>query len=314
MMKRLLLACLMVSLVACAPPEQGGEMRLGTASLGGAYYPLGQSIANLVNKYGDGVTMVPIVTAGSPQNPRSLAQGEIEAGLTNADLAYFAVNGLPPYTEKLALRALGVLHASVLQLVTLEDSPLNNFEDIRGKRVAVGPANGGTLAFLDMLLLEHGMTMDDISPSYLSYSDGFSQLSDGNVDASFGLIGLPGAAVSQLRASQEIKFLDLGEAMMSHILQKYPYYQSVEIPRDTYNTANSATALAVSNLLIVREDLPEPIAYSIVESVYGHMQEFSDSNANARQIDPTSIADSPIPIHPGAAQYFSTLNNVNAQQ
>lgn len=314
MIKRLLLACALINIAACAPPEQGGEMRLGTASLGGAYYPLGQSIANLVNKYGNGVTMVPIVTAGSPQNPRSLAQGEIEAGLTNADLAYFAVNGLPPYTEKLALRSLGALHASVLQLVTLEDSSLNSFEDIRGKRVAVGPANGGTLAFLDMLLLEHGMTMDDISPSYLSYSDGFSQLADGNVDASFGLIGVPGAAVSQLRASQEIKFLDLGETMMSHILQKYPYYQSTDIPRETYNTTENATALAVINLLIVREDLPEPIAYSIVESVYGHMQEFADSNANARQINLATIADSPIPTHPGAAQFFSTLNTLNAQQ
>ncbi|MBT5030728.1 MAG: TAXI family TRAP transporter solute-binding subunit [Proteobacteria bacterium] len=308
MIRKLTILIALLSLTACAPPEAGGELRLGTASLGGAYYPLGQSIANLVNKYGGGVRMVPLVTAGSLQNPRSLMQDEIEVGITNADLAYFAVNGLPPYTDKLALRSLGVLHPSVLQMVTLADSPLNTFEDIRGKRVAVGPANGGTLAFLEVLLREHDMTIDDISSNYLSYTDGFSQLADGNVDASFGLIGVPGAAISQLRASEEIKFLDIDESIMSTILEKYPYYRSFSISRDTYNTAENAVALGVSNLLIVREDLPDSIAYSIVESVYGHMQEFASSNANARQIDPANHSLSPIPTHPGATQYFETLD------
>ena len=313
MIRKLTILIALLSLTACAPPQEGGELRLGTASLGGAYYPLGQSIANLVNKYGDGVRMVPLVTAGSILNPRSVMQGEIEVGMTNADLAYFAVNGLPPYANKLALRSLGVLHASILHMATLADSPLENFEDIRGKRVAVGPANGGTLSFLEVLLAEHGMTMDDINPSYLSYSDGFSQLADGNVEASFGLVGLPGAAVSQLRASEEIKFLNLDEAMMSTILEKYTYYQSVDITRDIYNTAEDAIALGVSNLLIVPEDFPENVAYSIVESVYGHMQEFATSNANARQIDPANYALSPIPTHPGAARYFETLNEQNGQ-
>ena len=47
------------------------ELRIGTASLGGAFYPIGQGISNLVNKYaGSDITMVPVVTGGSVQNPR----------------------------------------------------------------------------------------------------------------------------------------------------------------------------------------------------------------------------------------------------
>jgi len=306
--RRLYLFALIASGVfisACSPPENSGELRLGTASLGGAYYPLGQSFSNVVNKYADGVSMVPVVTAGSPHNPRLLANGDIEAGLTNADLAWFAINGEPPYQQPLKIKSLGVLHASVLHLITLADSDIDEFEDIRGKRVAVGPANGGTLAFMDMLLREYNMTMDDIKPSYLSYTDGFSQLGDGNVDASFALSGLPGAAISQLTASHNIKHVAIKPAMMNKILADYPYYQSVTIDKEIYNTDQAGTALGVNNLLIVREDMPEQTGYEITRAIYDNLEELAASNASAKQIDPSMISSSSIDLHPGAVRYFS---------
>lgn len=304
----ILVGCLLTLLAACEPPPNGGELRIGTASLGGAYYPLGQTITNLVNKYGNGTTMVPVVTAGSPQNPRLLGSRDIEVGITNADLAYFAINGLPPYQEKIDLNTLGVLHTSVLQLVTLDNSEITSFQDIRGKQVAVGPANGGTLAFLEMLLEEHGMTMDDIVPSYLSYSDGFSQLADGNVAASFGLMGLPGAAVMQLRASKDVRIVKIDEPKMSEILEKYPYYQNIRIPADLYEMREDGYALGVSNLMITLADLPKETAFNIANAVYGNLGEFGASNASARQVNLDQLAQSPIPVHPGAAEYYSANN------
>ena len=40
------------------------ELRIGTASQGGAFYPVGQAISSLVNNYAEGLTMVPVVTQG----------------------------------------------------------------------------------------------------------------------------------------------------------------------------------------------------------------------------------------------------------
>ena len=45
------------------------ELRIGTASQGGAFYPVGQAISTLVNKHAKGLEMVPVVTGGSVQNP-----------------------------------------------------------------------------------------------------------------------------------------------------------------------------------------------------------------------------------------------------
>ena len=58
----ILSACL---LTACAPGTNQTELYLGTATLGGAYYPLGQGISNLVTQHAEGLTMVPIVTRGA---------------------------------------------------------------------------------------------------------------------------------------------------------------------------------------------------------------------------------------------------------
>ena len=49
-------------ILACAPANDRQEIRLGTAALGGAYYPLGQGLSSLVTQHLDGVSMVPIVT------------------------------------------------------------------------------------------------------------------------------------------------------------------------------------------------------------------------------------------------------------
>ena len=57
---RFLSVLLVVALGACGRPDFE-EYRLGTAALGGAYYPLGQGIASLVTQHAPGIAMVPIV-------------------------------------------------------------------------------------------------------------------------------------------------------------------------------------------------------------------------------------------------------------
>ena len=299
----------LVVLAACGQgADRDEELRIGTASLGGAYYPLAQGMSNLVAKYATGVTTIPVVTAGSRRNPRLLANGEIEIGMTNSDLAWFAFQGLSPYTEKLDIRAAGTLHPSILHLATLAGSGLEAFSDIRDKRVAVGPADGGTMFFVETLLSAHGMTLDDIIPSFLSYSDGFSQLGDGNVDAAFALAGFPAAAIMQTRATREIEFLGIDSSILSGLLQDNPYYETVEISPDIYDTTTPVTALAVSNMLIVRAAEDEELVYQVVSAVFDHLEELGASNANARQIDPGDSLMAPIPLHPGAARFFDSLS------
>ncbi|MBO6507640.1 MAG: TAXI family TRAP transporter solute-binding subunit [Roseibium sp.] len=286
---------------------QAEELRIGTASLGGAFYPMGQSISNLVNKYaGDDISMVPVVTGGSVQNPRLIDSGEVEIAITNNNLAVLAVNGKGPYKSgAIEMSAVAALHPSVLHMIVLEDSDIKTIEDLKGKRVAVGPAGGGTLGFMNFLLPLHGMSMDDIVPSFLSYSDGFSQLSDGNVDAAFALSGYPAGAVMQAAAGNKLRFISFSDGIMDKALEKNGAFKSVEIPADVYGTAEPGQVIGVNNMLIVPNSLSADVVEKIVASVFDHLEEFQEENANAKQIDPANSLKLAIPLHEGAARYFN---------
>lgn len=281
------------------------EMRIGTASLGGAFYPVGQGISNLVNKYAKGLRMVPVVTGGSVQNPRLVGKGEVDIAITNNNLAVLAVNGKGPYKSgKIDIKAVAALHPSVLHMVVLEGSAIKTFADIKGKRVAVGPAGGGTLGFLRFLMPMHGMKFGDITASFLSYGDGFSQLSDGNVEAAFALSGYPASAVMQAGATKKLRFIKFADGMLDKAIARNKAFSRVVIPKSVYKTDEDPVVIGVNNMLIVPSKMPAEKVYAITKAVFDHLDEFRKENANARQINPADSLKLAIPLHEGAARYF----------
>lgn len=300
-------AAVSASLATFPGASSAEELRIGTASQGGAFYPVGQAISSLVGEYAEGLTMVPVVTQGSVENPRLVNSGEVDIAITNNNLSVLANKGVGPYSSSgaMELRAIGSLHFSVLHMMTLESSSIESIADLQGKRVAVGPAGGGTIPFLTQVLGLYGMTMDDITPSFLSYGDGFSQLADGNVDAAFALSGYPAGAVMQAQANTGLKYIPLSDDDIAAALDKYPNYNLVTVPADVYNTNSDGRLLGVNNMLIVDSGMSDETALQITQAIYDHLDEFRAENAYARQIEPERSLTLKIPLHPGAAAYFN---------
>lgn len=305
--KKLALSSLFLGACIGTVTASAAELRIGTASQGGAFYPVGQAISTLVNEYAEDTTMVPVVTQGSVENPRLVNSNEVDIAITNNNLAVLANKGVGPYKKSgaMELRALGALHFSILHMITLADSSINNISDLKGKRVAVGPAGGGTIPFLNQVLGLVDLTPDDITPSFLSYADGFSQLADGNVDAAFALSGYPAGAVMQAQANRKLKFIPLTSEELASALEQYPNYNEVTVPADVYGTDQDGIVLGVNNMLIVDAGMDDEVAYQITQAIYENMDEFRDANAIARQIQPERSLALKIPLHPGAERYHA---------
>ncbi|MDO6590006.1 TRAP transporter substrate-binding protein [Loktanella sp. D2R18] len=285
------------------------ELRIGTASLGGAFYPMGQSISNVVNAHaGEGITMVPIVTGGSVQNPNLIASGEVEIAITNNNLAVLATKGVGPYsnTGPIDVGAVAALHPSVLHMMVLADSDIQTIEDLAGKRVAVGPAGGGTLGFVNFLLPLHDMSVEDITPSFVSYSDGFSQLTDGTVDAALALSGYPAGAVMQATAGADLRFISFSDGMLEKALEANGAYVAVEVAADVYDTETAGTVIGVNNMLIAPNSMDAATVQAVTAAIFENLEELQAENANARQIDPAMSLNLAIPLHPGAQAYFDS--------
>jgi len=304
--KKFVLILAIVALMAApAFGQKKTELLMGTASMGGAFYPVGQGISNLVTKYSGSYSMVPVVTGGAVENPRLIDAGDVDFAITNANIAYFAYMGTAPYTKKIDIACVGSLYPSVLHMAVLANSPIKDFGDLKGKRVAVGPAGGGTLDILKVLLEEYGMTIKDITPSYLAYGDGFSEMSDGNVDAAFALSGYPAAAVMQTVATKAIKFIEVAPAKLDSIIKKYPYYTDITVAKEVYKTQKDAVLIGVQNVLIVKKSMSADTVYAITKALYDNLPEFAAVDANAKQINIKKAAQVPTPLHPGAEKYFA---------
>jgi len=287
-----------------ASMAQQTELNIGTASMGGAYYPMGQALGNVISKYVDGITAVPVVTGGSAENPRLVSFGDVDFAITNGDLAYFAHRGEQNYDRAYEFSTVIPLHPSLLHIVTLADSTINSFSDIVGKRAGVGTAGGGSISFVNALVEEYGISIDDFTPSFLSYADQFTQLGDRNLDICFMLAGYPAAAATQIAATHDIKFIELEEEHMSNLLEKYPYYTRIVVPKEVYGTEEDVIAIGVPNVFIVRNDLDEEIIYQATKAIIEHLDEVAEAYSTANQIDPSMAEDLVVPFHPGAERYL----------
>ncbi|MBE3518961.1 MAG: TAXI family TRAP transporter solute-binding subunit [Firmicutes bacterium] len=296
---------LIVSFVLSACGSSGPKrMTIATASMGGAYYPIGTGIAEIVSKNVKGVTMTAEVTGGAVENCRLVGNREADLGITNANTAYFAYKGMEPYKEKYDIRALGSLHSTILHIIVLDKSPIRTVNDLRGKRIAVGPAGGGSIPIFTDLLSVYGMTLDDVKPSYLSYEDGMMALKDGNVDAALAAAGYPTSAVMQLTTTDKVRFVEIDPAKFDELIAKCPYYSKVTVPAETYKMDTDAVAIGVSNVLIVNAKMDDETAYKLTRAIYDNLAALSQYHASIKQVTLQSAAQSPIPFHPGAEKYF----------
>lgn len=57
-------------------------------------------------------------------------------------------------------------------------------------------------------------------------------------------------------------------------------------------------------MVIVKADMPDELAFTLAEAIYGNMEALIAESALAKKIDPAKSLDLPIPLHPGAAAFF----------
>ena len=280
---------------------------IGTAGSGGAYYPIGIAMAQILTDHLDTQATAQI-TGGAVENIRLIEEGSVEIAITQARTAFAGYTGAAPYTEPhTKVRAMfGNLSQGVFQVVVLADSPIRTLADLKGKRVVMGPAGGAAIDIGRELFELAGFTLDDIAATYVSYDEGVSQLKDGAVDAVIVQAAMPSPAIQQLAASrQDFRLLSLDEEFMERAIAQYPYYSRVYIPQDLYGAAEPATTLMVSNMVVVTADLDENVVYAITKTLLDNIQAIQESHPAARDLTLEGAAQGiPIPFHPGAERYL----------
>lgn len=283
------------------------HLSIGTAGTGGYFYPLGGAIANIINKYVEGVQATAEITGGSVENVVLVAKNEVQIGMANGNLLYAGYHGLEPYKEAYKnLRGLFTIQPSVVHVLTLKATGIKTMKDLKGKRVVLGPAGGGQIVLFKEILKQYNMTLEDLKPIYVSYTQGVQALLDGNADALLAMAAIPQGAVIELAArSKDWVIIRFEDEVIERVTKASPYFIRFIIPKGTYSGLNEdVVTVAATTAVFCRDDLEEEIAYKICKAVYEHLDILINTIESAKVMNVENGKDVPIPLHPGAERFF----------
>lgn len=122
-----------VAEVSATTGDRKSEFTLGTGSQGGTYYPLGGEMANLWNKYVDGINVTNMETGASVENMSSISKDEMDLGMSVHVPALNALNGKADFEGNAVTNAafIGHIYPEVVQIVTREKTKIKGFEDLK---------------------------------------------------------------------------------------------------------------------------------------------------------------------------------------
>ncbi len=282
---------------------------IATGSEAGTYHALGMALARILESEGAIESAEVLATDGSVANMRLIGGLNDQA----ADLAFVQSDTrISPLARLVTPLYDEVLHILV---ATRLESQIRTVEDLRGRRVAAGPAGSGTRQLAERVLGHFGVTVgEDLA---LSPEQAAAGLEDGSVDVAFVLTSIPSRLVDSLAAKNAVRFLSLGDAQeygneSDALALVFPYIRATTIPRSTYTRLpqKPVRTISVSALLVARRDLDPELVRIITRLIFEHRggagRLEGDELAVAQQIHedyrPSAYQ---IPFHSGATAYYN---------
>ena len=200
-LKRLLLALITTAtLWGSAHAQQ--YLRIGTGGTAGTYFPVGLLVAQLVSQPGK-ILVTAQASNGSLGNVIGVANGSLESGFSQADVATWAYSGTGIFAGKprlSGLRLIANLYPESIHIVVKKGAGIKTVADLKGKRVALDEAGSGTLISARQVLGAYGLKESDIQAEYIKPSLASDRLKTGTLDAFFLTAGAPAQAITDLAA------------------------------------------------------------------------------------------------------------------
>ncbi|WP_175581632.1 TAXI family TRAP transporter solute-binding subunit [Pseudooceanicola sp. HF7] len=296
------------SLAFSAPAAMATEfINVLTGGTSGVYYPLGVALSEI---YAEGIddsrTQVQS-TKASVENLNLLQQGRGEIGFALGDSVKDAYEGNADvgFSKPLdKLRAIAAIYPNFIQIAASSASGAVTVTDLVGKSVSVGAAKSGTEVNARKILGALDMTYDDLGKvEYLPFAESVELMKNRQLDATLQSSGLGSAALKDLSATQDVTYVSV-PAEVAETLGA-PYAAGV-IPAGTYpGQDEDIPTLAITNILVTSTDVSDETAYQMTKLLFENLDTMKAAHSAAGAIDiQNAIANSPIPMHPGAEKYY----------
>lgn len=288
-----------------SPNYPSGGLTIATGGKGGVYYAYGTAYARELQRGLPGLRVRVVNTAGSVDNVKRLAAGEVQLAFMAADIAS-EVTDIEREAQALGrTTAIARVYDEYAHVVVPADSAIRTLADLRGKRVSTGAPDSSVEVTASRLLSAAGMDpFRDLRQERVGIAESAALLRAGRLDAFFWVGGLPTQAITELAAAVRIRLLPVGDHVDRMRARWGTFYRRASVPASMYAT-NEADTVAVPSYLVISAVLDADVVYHLTRLLFERRPRIAAEVPSGRLLDPrTAIATAPIPLHPGAARYY----------
>ncbi|MFJ4682523.1 TAXI family TRAP transporter solute-binding subunit [Streptomyces sp. NPDC088789] len=307
------LALLLWWLLPLGETPPSGTITISTGTPRGVYQEYGKLLRAELDEDMPDLDIELVTSDGSQQNVARVAAGTADFAIAAADAVetYRLEDG--PGADQ--LRGVARLYDDYTHIVVPRDSGISSVWALKGKRVVIGPPRSGVRLIADRVLEAAGINPDtDITPLADGIDTAPDRLASGDIDAFFWSGGLPTDGLTELAEKFSFKFVPLDASFVSELHTAgagMGYYRPTNMPESAYPTVqhgSTVSTMAVSNLLITREDMDPRLAEWLTRTVIKSRDGIGAHVHSAQLVDlRTAIYTDPLTLHEGARRYYRSV-------
>ncbi len=292
------------------PP--GGTITLSTGTRAGVYQKYGELLRTSLATHMPDLEVRLETSDGSQENVRRVATGQADFAIAAADAVETYRQDDRPGADR--LRGVARLYDDYVQLAVARGSGIRTVEDLRGKRVAIGPPKSGVRLIANRVLEAAGIDPEkDIEPSPDGIDTGPERLGHG-LDAFFWSGGLPTDGMRAVTEEGGLRFVPIDTGLVSKLHEQggaARHYRATNMPESAYPGSQLGSAvptMAVSNLLITRTDADPQITEWLTRIVLRSRDNIGAHVHSAQLVDVrTAIYTDPLRLHDGARRFYRSV-------
>jgi TRAP transporter TAXI family solute receptor len=183
--------------------DLGFALTIATGPSDGTYIQIARDLQRVSQK--DGIKIEILATQGSFENMVLLGDRKVDLAIAQIDALGFFAKVMKPQGVNVfeTLRVILNLYPEEIHVLT-NNSAINSFLQLQGKRVSFGPKNGGSALTGEILLETYGMKVEK---SYPDPKDALEALRKKQLDAMIFVGGAPVPLFKNL--GSDFRFVDL---------------------------------------------------------------------------------------------------------
>ena len=295
-----------------APAAAGRLIVIATAPVAGVTFAAGGALCNLVNRERarHGLRCLVESTGGSADNLDRLRRGEVDFALVQSDWQYLAVReGTgPDGTPFEDLRAIFSLHAQAVTVVANPQAGIERIEDLKGRRVNLGPVGSGIRKVGEALIGALGWRRGDFETlAELGVDAQVEALCNGRIDAFILPVSHPNGAVAAATGACGAVFVEVSGPAVERLIAEWPFYAPARIPARAYGGgAEAVPTYGTRATLVTTGSVPADVVYELVKAALARLEELTAQHAALAGLDARQMiaAGNSAPFHEGALRYY----------